>query len=267
MATQDNLDDDAGSQDIQAVSRAGHILSLFGTEAMELTAAEVAERTGLNRSTAYRYCASLVAAGMMDRGRRRGSFTPGGMILQLGIAALSRRQVVELAPRRLAQLSDATHTTSVLSLWGVTGPVITRVHESMRRTMVVTVRVGAQLDLTAAQTKIFLAFHPDQLAMERLTAYLPVESRTSLEAEIEQIRSDGICVVDEEDGLVGAAVPIFDEYGICATVALLGTERMTDFSPGSSQRRHLLSCATALSGDVGGEKHVRKLPWGAPEAS
>ncbi len=62
----------------------------------------------------------------------------------------------------------------------------------------------------------------------------------------------GICIVYEVDGLVGAAAPVFDEYGICATIALLGTERMTDFSPGSSAMAMLIATAAALSEQVGG---------------
>jgi len=245
-------DEESASTDIQAVSRAGQIMSLFGPHAMELTAVEVADLTGLNRTTAYRYCSSLVTAGLLDRGQRRGTFVPGGRVLQLGIVALGQRQVVALAAPHMAQLTAATHTTCVLSLWGASGPVVTRVQEDDRRTMVVTVRVGSQLDLTAAQTKVFLALHPDQLAMERLLKYVPQPARAQIDAAIDEVRRSGICIVDEEDGLVGAAVPVFDEYGICATLALLGTNRMTDFSPGSPQRLALQEAAVALTTEVGG---------------
>jgi DNA-binding IclR family transcriptional regulator len=244
--------DESASSDIQAVARVGQICSLFNPHTNELTAADVAERLGLNRTTAYRYCSSLVTAGLLDRGTRRGTFVLGGLMLQLGILALGRRRVVELAPPHLARLSAAAHTTAVLSLWGANGPVVTRVEEDSRRTVVVTVRVGVQLDLSAAQTKVFLALHPDSYAIERLAGQLAPVQRDRLDRELEIIRKTGMCTVQEPDGLVGSAVPVFDEYGICATIALLGTDKMTDFSPGSTAMGLLTETAAALTHELGG---------------
>jgi response regulator of citrate/malate metabolism len=70
------VNSDASGSDIQAVARVGQICGLFGPHTTELTASEVAERLGLNRTTAYRYCASMVAAGILERGPRRSTFVP-----------------------------------------------------------------------------------------------------------------------------------------------------------------------------------------------
>ncbi|TXN29994.1 IclR family transcriptional regulator [Lacisediminihabitans profunda] len=251
--------DEAASGDIQAVARVGQIFSLFSPAVTELTAGEVADLLGLNRTTAYRYCTSLVTAGFLERGGRRGSFVLGGLMLQLGILALGRRRIVELAPPHLARLSDRAHTTALLSLWGAQGPVVTRVEENSDRKVLVTVRVGVQLDLSAAQMKVFLAWHPDRFAVERIIGQLAAGERAALEQTFEEIRRTGICIVDEIDGLVGAAAPVFDEYGICATVALLGTDRMSDFSPGSLAMNELMATAAALSDEVGGtERRMTK---------
>jgi DNA-binding IclR family transcriptional regulator len=250
--------DEANTGDIQAVARVGQIFSLFTPRVTELTAGEVASLLGLNRTTAYRYCISLVAAGFLEPGSRRGSFVLGGLMLQLGILALGRRRIVELAPPHLAGLSAVSHTTALLSLWGANGPVVTRVEENAERNVLVTVRVGVQLDLSAAQMRVFLAWHPDPATIERVTKGLSAAERAALDRDLEKIRRTGICIVDEIDGLVGAAAPIFDEYGICATVALLGTERMTDFTPDSSAMAALKSTADTLSALVGGSEKSRK---------
>ena len=244
--------DESGSGDIQAVSRVGQIFSLFSPTVTELTASEVADLLGLNRTTAYRYCTSLVTAGFLERGGRRGSFVLGGLMLQLGILALGRRAVVELAPAQLSLLSAAAHTTALLSLWGANGPVVTRVEENAQRTVLITVRVGMQLAADTAQMKVFLAWHPDQFAVERVIGHLDAGARAKLEQELEQIRDTGLCIVDEVDGLIGAAAPVFDEYGICATVALIGTDRMADFTAGSAEMAMLKSTAATLSDQVGG---------------
>ncbi|HEY0247169.1 MAG TPA: helix-turn-helix domain-containing protein [Gryllotalpicola sp.] len=244
--------EEGASSEIQAVTRVGQIFSLFGAQCTELTATEVAERLGLNRTTAYRYCASLAAVGFLERGSRRGSFMLGGLMLELGILAIGRRRVVELAPSYLGRLSSATRTTAVMSLWGATGPVVTRVEEDMQRTVVVTVRVGARLDHRTAQAKVFLAWHPDRYTVERMIGDLDPVERAELELELDQVRETGISIVSETDGLVGAAAPVFDEYGICATVALLGTDRMTDFTPDSDAMRLLIDVADALTSEVRG---------------
>jgi DNA-binding IclR family transcriptional regulator len=244
--------DDGASGDIQAVARVGQILALFSPRVTELTAGEVADQLQLNRTTAYRYCTSLLTAGFFERGERRGSFVLGGLMLQLGALAIGRRRIVELAPPHLARLSAGSRTTALLSLWGTNGPVVTQVEENMERTVLVTVRVGVQLDLTAAQTRVFLAWHRDQFAVERVIGHLSAGERAALEQQLEDIRRTGICIVDEVDGLVGAASPVFDEYGICATIAVLGTTRMTDFDQDSSAVAMLVATSRALTDQVGG---------------
>jgi DNA-binding IclR family transcriptional regulator len=179
-------------------------------------------------------------------------------MLQLGILALGRLRFVEHAPPNLAGLSAVSHTTALLSLWGANGPVVTRVEENAERNVLVTVRVGVQLDLSAAQMRVFLAWHPDPTTIERATKDLSAAERAALDRELEKIRKTGICIVDEIDGLVGAAAPVFDEYGICATVALLGTDRMTDFTPNSSTMAALKATAETLSALVGGSEKSRK---------
>ena len=152
----------------------------------------------------------------------------------------------------VASLSAGARTTALLSLWGASGPVVTRVEENTERNVLVTVRVGTQLDLSAAQMRVFLAWLPDQFAVERIIGHLPAGERAAFEQELEEIRRTGLCIVDEVDGLVGAASPVFDEYGICATIALLGTDRMTDFSPDAAAMSMLVATAGALSEQVGG---------------
>lgn len=243
---------EASSSDIQAVARVGQICALFGPHTTELTAADVADRLGLNRTTAYRYCASLVAAGILERGPRRGTFILGGLMLQLGIHALGRRRVVEIAPPYLAELGAAVTMTVVLSLWGARGPIATLVEEERSRTIVVTVRAGSQLDIWAAQTSVFLAHHSDHHAIDKMTEGISAADRAKVEAAVYSARRNGYSIAHHEAGVFGAAVPVFDEYGIAATIALLGADPTVDLSPGSPILAQLLGTAAALSEVLGG---------------
>ena len=245
-------DTDRGDQaDIQAVSRVSQILSLFEPATPEVTANMVAERLDLNRTTAYRYCTSLVAAGLLERSAE-GGYVPGGLLLQLGAFAIGHRRVINLAPRHMRALSRATQTSVVLSLWGLTGPVVSRVEENTSTIVVVSVRVGSHLPMDTAQSKVFLAYHTDQLSMERLMANLPDPARDELRAEVERVRAVGHCSAMSTPGVVAVAAPVFDEYGICATLAIVGPDNTLSMSDDTPELRVVLDTARALTHELGG---------------
>jgi DNA-binding IclR family transcriptional regulator len=247
-----DISSEASSSDIQAVARVGQICALFGPHTTELTAAAVAEQLNLNRTTAYRYCVSLVAAGILERGPGRGTFTLGGLMLELGIHALGRRRVVEIAPAHLRELSAVVRMTAVLGLWGARGPVVALVQEDVSRALVVTVHPGTQLDASAAQMIVHLAHQSDPHAIDRIAAGLSNAERSELEAAVYAARRNGYAIVDHSDGLLALAAPVFDEHGIAATVALLGAESAENFAPDSPKLKNLLDTADALSAELGG---------------
>jgi DNA-binding IclR family transcriptional regulator len=238
---------DAPGSDIQAVARAGQICALFGPDTTELTAADVSQRLGLNRTTAYRYCASMVTAGILDRGPSKGTFVLGELMLRIGIAALRRRPVVDLAPPHLVRLSAATRMTAVLSLWSSRGPLVTLVEEDRTRPAVVTVRPGTVLDRTAAQARVFLAHQPDHVGLDTLAEGATPAERAELEAAIYTARRTGYSITELPGGVIAAAAPVFGADGIAATVGLLGTDSSVDLSAQSVAVTELLSTTTSLT--------------------
>lgn len=239
---------EASTSDIQAVDRVAQICALFG--ANELTAADVAEQTGLNRTTAYRYCASMTAAGILERGSRRGTFALGGLMLQIGIRALGRRRVVDIAPPYLRELRDTVGMTAVLSLWAAGRPVVALVEEDESRGVLITVRSGTRLDETAAQTHVYLAYADDD-AMGPAVQGLSKKAATQLRADVETARERGYAVVGYEGGLFGAAAPVFDQNSICATIAVLGATQLADLSETSPALSRLRATAAAVSAELG----------------
>jgi DNA-binding IclR family transcriptional regulator len=243
-----NLDpSDASTSDIRAVARVGQICTLFGPRVPELSAADVAERTGLNRTTAYRYCASMVAAGILARGSRRGTFALGPLMLELGALALGRQRVVEIARPHLQKLSTAVRMTAVLSVRGTQGPVVALVEEDTSRMVVVTVHAGTKLTADAAQTRVFLA-HSEPSLMEQLAAGISPAERARLESDVQTAGERGFSFVRQSGGSFVVAAPVFDEMGLCATVAVLGAGDLPDLTPALES---LLACAAALSEELG----------------
>jgi DNA-binding IclR family transcriptional regulator len=155
--------------DIQAVGRAAQILNLFSNETPELTVGSVAQRLGLNRTTAHRYLSSLVAAGLVRNSESGHTLVPGELAVQLGAFALARRFVLDLASGPMSELSESARMTVVLSIWGLSGPVVAQVHENRSHAVVITVPVGTQLSLDTAQSVLYMANSKDQLAKRHRT--------------------------------------------------------------------------------------------------
>jgi hypothetical protein len=92
---------------VQSVARAFAILELFDARTTSLTAVEIAERTGLNRATAHRFCQTLVTRGyLQDVGRRH--LAPGPKTLSLARSALASWSLPELARPHLVKLQEKT---------------------------------------------------------------------------------------------------------------------------------------------------------------
>lgn len=241
-----NSEDATSTADIRAVARVAQICALFGPQVVELTAADIADATGLNRTTAYRYCASMAAAGILERGSRRGTFALGGLMLELGVQALGRRRVVEIAGSHLQRLRTAVRMTAVLSVRGTTGPVVALTEEDTSRVVVMTVHPGTKLDPTAAQSQLMFAYG-DASAMETATAGMSPAQRARLETDVYSARRQGYSVV-WNGSTVAVAAPVFDDKGLAATVALLGAGEL-DLE---STLEQLLATTNALSAELGG---------------
>lgn len=256
---------DGSASDIQAVTRASQILALFRPDRPQLSIMEAAGALGLNRTTTHRYFTSLVSSGLLERGRDGSSYVPGGLLLQLGAFAMGRRAVVDLAPAHLSALARATRLSSALSLWGATGPVVTRVEEDSTSPVVVSVRVGYQLPLDSAQCQVFLAFMTDRLRAERLIASASVADRPRLAERVERARATAMASTHiPESDITAVGAPVFDESGICATIAVIGTARTLPTREPGSAWRELAEAAYGLSKELGGE---HRFPDGFAEHS
>lgn len=248
---QDELES-GNSTDIRAVSRAAQILGLFSPTQPQLTTTFVATRLKMNRTTAYRYCMSLVTAKLLER-TDGSEFVPGPILLQLGAFALGRRDILGIAPPHMRALSATADATAVLSLWGSTGPIVSAVEEDTRRNVLVTVRLGTHLHMTTAQARLFHAFHPDQLLMGRLLANLPEPEHEQLVTQIAEARAAGYAVQLSKRGITIVAAPVFDDRGMCAALALLATRDVLSTNRDSAQVSALIDTARELTREMGGK--------------
>jgi len=242
---------DSSGTDIRAVSRVAQILALFSPTRPSVTSTTVATQLGMNRTTAYRYCMSLMAAELLER-TDNGEFTPGKILMQLGAFAIGRREILRVAPPHMRALATATRATAVLSLWGTTGPVVSAVADDTQRDVLVTVRVGTHLHMNTAQAKIFYAYHPDQLYIGQLLANLPQPEHQQVLSDITDIRRNGYATAVNKRGIAIIAAPIFDGQGLSAALAVLSTRDVLSTHADAVEVNALVSTAHDITKEMGG---------------
>lgn len=231
---------------IQSIDRAANVLALLDQNTRNLTPARVAERLGLNRTTAHRYLQSLQQAGFLDM-----SNGPGPLLDQLSALVSERQQVLTFAPAILRQLSDTTDLTTVLSFLGRSGAVVTLVEEANRGTIILTVRVGTVLETKAAQTRILLAFAPDPSAVTRAHAALSAAEAAREKKALAGVRRHRMAWADlEREGLASVAVPVFVHNDVAAAMAMIGTGTMLSPQDRSADRVRALEEAAETLGTM-----------------
>jgi IclR family pca regulon transcriptional regulator len=206
---------------IQSVSRALGILELFGEQRPALTTSEIATLTGLNRATAYRFCHTLLDLGYLEDIEGR-TFRPGLKAVSLAQAALSSRELPELALPYLRALRAATGETVNMAL--LDGADVVYVSRLLSNNLLaLRLFVGSRLPAYASSLgRAMLAFLPEaeltallgERALEPITEHT-ITDRRRLLAELGRIRSRGYAINDQElvIGIRGIAAPVFGVSG------------------------------------------------------
>jgi IclR family pca regulon transcriptional regulator len=209
------------SYGIQSVSRAFTILELFDERRPDLSTTEIAELTGLNRATAYRFCQTLLSLGYLEEVAPR-RFRPGLKAVSLARAALSSRELPDLAQPYLRELRDAAgETVNMALLDGADVVYVARLLS--HHLLALRLFVGSRLPAYASSLgRAMLAFLPDDeveailegVEFQTLTRHTIVD-RGRLLAELHRVRSRGYAINDQELvlGIRGIAAPVFGVGG------------------------------------------------------
>jgi IclR family transcriptional regulator, acetate operon repressor len=247
-----------------AVDRGADLLLrvLESEEPIALT--ELAQMTGIPKSTASRLLTALERRGLVEQDGARGLLRPGPAILRVAERSMLERNVVELARPALDALADASGETINLAVPGATGVEHVAQVDSVHF-LGTGQWLGRIVDYhCTAVGKIFLAFGRASLPDGPLRTYAPstITDRTKLQAELTSARRTEIATaIDElEPGLAAMAAPVRGAHGdVIAALSITGpTLRMTP-----SRIRELQSVLTeqarALSRRLG---HVEPTPQG-----
>ncbi|WP_420748950.1 IclR family transcriptional regulator [Rhodococcus sp. O3] len=224
-------DTPAASPDfVQSLARGLAVVKAFDATHPRRTLSDVAKATGLTRATARRFLLTLAELGYVRTDGSLFWLTP--RVLELGYSYLSSLTLPDVARPHLEALAASVHeSTSVSVLDGDDIVYVARVPVS--RIMTVSITLGTRFPAHATSMgRVLLA----GLSPEDLDAYLdradlrPLTGRTvvtpdQLRAELDTIRRDGFCIVDQEleEGLRSLAAPIRDASGTVVAAVNIST--------------------------------------------
>jgi DNA-binding IclR family transcriptional regulator len=224
---------------IQSVDRAAALLRAVASSRRPPTLAELAEQTGLNRSTAWRLLATLDLHGLVERDPVSQRYSVGYAILQIA-AGGDHDALVRRARPAVERLANSTGETASLAI--AKRFELVYVDQVEPPQVIAPNWLGRPAPLHATSSgKAFLAWlSPEErvvLTAGRLKRYTSttITNHSALEAELDEVRERGysVCVGELEETLWGVSSAILNGRGRpVAIVTVWGPEHRV-------QRRHL----------------------------
>jgi IclR family transcriptional regulator, pca regulon regulatory protein len=249
----------------QSLERGLAILSCFTPARPVLGIADIADHLGMSRSTTHRYVITLVALGYLEQGASR-KYRLGLRVTDLGMAALNSTGLREHSRPYIQELRQ--RTSYAVSLAVLDGADILYVDRAPsfrhgRGRSDLDLHPGSRLPAyCTSMGKLLLANLPDPEQRElftsmKLTKRGPntITSKRALRDELEEVRTAGFAVNDEELGpeLYSISAPVRNEdrevvaaIDMAAHSSMISLEEMVD-----ALGPHLVSTADRISARLG----------------
>lgn len=211
---------DRPAEFVQSLERGLAVIRAFSAERPRPTLSEVARHTNMTRATARRFLITLQELGYVSTDGKTFVLRPS--VLQLGYAYLSSFSVAEIAQDHLESLADQLHESCSASV--LDGEDVVYVaRSSTNRIMTIGLSVGARLPAYCTSMGRVLLAGLDEVDLDRYLHAADLRPRTDrtitdpkrLRAEIELVRGQGWCLIDQEleDGVRSVAAPVHDGSG------------------------------------------------------
>lgn len=261
-------EEDAGG--VQAVDTAVRVLSALIDTGAPLMLKTVAERADMQPPKAHRYLVSFCRQGLAERDAASGGYRLGPLAVRLGLAALRRLNVVQVASPTLAELRDELGFTAGLAVWGAAGPTFVRFEET-NDALIISGRPGSVMPiLTSSTGRVFGAYLPRSITAalierERSGAQHPGATPSRLarnlspadvDALFEDVRRHKLARIegDLNPGLHGVSAPVFDHSGaVVGVITVMGSAGLIDTRLDGHVARTLAARAEEVS---------RRMGWG-----
>jgi len=217
---------------IQVLDRVFQILDRIASEDAGAGLPDIARDVRLHKSTAHRLLMALEHARFVERNADTGRYRLGSRVMELGLSAVSRLDVYQIAGPHLRWMAEQTGETGHLAVLR-DGEVVSVLNVESRQTVRTPSAVGARSPVhCTAHGKAALAFAPPEqvaafLRNRSFKAYTAKTFTTSarLRAELKKVREQGYAVDNEEweTGLRCIGAPVRDSSSnVIAAVSISG---------------------------------------------
>lgn len=255
-----DLDESGGGPLVQSVQRALRLVRMFDSAHPEWSPSELARRSGLRRTTAFRLMKTLEAEGVLALNADTGKYFLGPAVFQLAYVWIADAALARIATPHLERLADATDESVGLTVWNGDGPLCIA-HSPSPRPFKFLMYVGQTFtDLANAHTKVLLAFGPEERRVKALSRPLvaltpfTITDPDRYADELRRVVEEGVAhdIQEQQRAVCALAVPVRDFTGeVRASLSLVVSE--VRYGPAEDRRyqQALRQVATALSYDLG----------------
>lgn len=254
----------------QTVDRALVVLNIVASEGRPVSLEDVAARSGLHKSIAYRLLRSLENAGFIGRDASMGGYTVAATFLSLSVLAVSRMDIRGRARPMMEEIvSRHSETVSLHVRSGdlrVCVDVVEGTH-AVRRA----VPIGETLPLFAGETgRVLMSELPDA----ELTSLLKAAAEANLDPD--RIRADvirarqqkyfiGIGVRTPDVGSL--SVPIYGSVGILGAVTISGPANRWNRPAMKAALPSILSSIEGVTAALGGSSARENTDGNGPNGA
>jgi DNA-binding IclR family transcriptional regulator len=253
----------AGIQSIEVGIPLLHALAR-ARSAQALTA--LAAAVGMTPGKAHKYLSSFIRCGLVTQSEAGGRYDLGPFALELGLAAMRRLDVMDLAQAALDELRDRVGTTVSMAVWANRGPTIVRWAETPD-IMSLTIRIGTVMPLlTSSFGRIFAAYLDRRLTQDLIRSEIADPKGPAARAGLRTLRdvdkllaefrahrmSVAVNLVDP--GRAAICAPVF-EHGnrMVAAISVVGVAGRLDTAWEGKPARALAATVSGLSRRLGAQ--------------
>lgn len=253
---------------IQSVEVGFALLDVLAQAPGPLMLRDLAAAAQMSAAKAHRYLVSFQRLGLVTQDSTSTRYELGPATLRLGLATLSRLDVVKMARERLPALIDATGHTTALAVWGNRGPTLVHWQETPLAAPV-SFRLGDVMPLLSSATgRCFAAFSgqgggankaapmiEEELALARKLGRTDLPNTPAqVQAMVKETRQQGLGRVVNVllPGISGWCAPVFDADGhLVLGVVSLGSSATLDTNWDGPIAKQLRQFSQQLSADLG----------------
>jgi IclR family pca regulon transcriptional regulator len=202
---------------IEALGRGLNVLEAFSRDSPSLSLTEIAEATGLSKSTAFRFTHTLEELGFLNRDPETKQYRPGLKVLRLGFTALNSLEMGQIAQPYLKALSANCGWTTNMAVRDEV-EIVYVARNKTQQILSVDLHLGSRLPVHCTSMGKAQLVDLTRRELRDLLGEGPYERRgpntiTSLDAlvaELDQVRQEGYAIADEElaPGLRAVAAPV-----------------------------------------------------------